>query len=283
MMMNMNVSGTPLTEVLPWSIQEPRTILIADSIESDGRFLLHTLASQVLSMKNGRILWLTCGAYTESLVANALKKLGCEVATAYLRNKELASLKIQSLTQDFGNHLLALGDDSSEMNFEAFVKQIYHHVKEWLQSNDETVSWIILDDISALAVLVGERLAYALVLSINALSRTCSVAVRCSHDRDQEEAMNLLKSMKPTWVGAGGCARSNNEEDIPWERSLVEIVDGIIDVVPLASGYTREAHGRLLFSETPTGRGWGGHPTACIYNYCITDTKVLAIRIRGSS
>ena len=96
--------------------------------------------------------------------------------------------------------------------------------------------------------------------------------------------MNLLKSTKSNWVGAGGSVQNDdNEEKIPWERSLVQVADGIVDVVPLASGYTREAHGRLLFSEVPAGRGWGGRPTACIFKYCIADTKVLAIRIRGSS
>lgn len=211
----MNLSGTPLSEVLPWSIEEPRTVLIADSIESDGRFLLYTLASQVLSSKNGRILWLAGGAYTETLIAYALKKLGCETATAYLRCKEASPLKIRSLTQDFGNQVLALEEQESDTNAEAFVKQVYQNVKEWLQSNDETTSWIILDDISAIAALVGERLAYALVLAINSLSRTRSFgfAIRCSHDLDQEDAMNLLKSTKSNWVGAGGNVQNNEDKE----------------------------------------------------------------------
>lgn len=41
-----------------------------------------------------------------------------------------------------------------------------------------------------------------------------------------------------------------------WERTLVEIADGIIDVTPLASGYAREAHGRMVFTERKGGLGW---------------------------
>mmetsp|Transcript_12767 Transcript_12767/g.18188 ORF Transcript_12767/g.18188 Transcript_12767/m.18188 type:complete len:150 (-) Transcript_12767:35-484(-) len=43
---------------------------------------------------------------------------------------------------------------------------------------------------------------------------------------------------------------------LAWERALVELADGIIDVSPLPSGYSREAHGRLIFTERIGGKGW---------------------------
>jgi hypothetical protein len=66
------------------------------------------------------------------------------------------------------------------------------------------------------------------------------------------------------------------------------MADGIVDVLPLASGYTREAHGKLLFTACPGGRGWGDDSkgrsdgSTLVFNYCLTDSKVQAIQIRGT-
>ena len=66
-------------------------------------------------------------------------------------------------------------------------------------------------------------------------------------------------------------------------------VDTIVDVIPLISGYSREAHGRLVFSECPGGRGWGDsskqQPQSAswnklVINYSLNDNGVRAIRLR---
>lgn len=309
--MNPSSSTTPLTQVVPWSVQSsPRTIVIGDSIESDGRFLLHTLASQVLEKKAGRVLWLSSGPVTTKLIANALKKIGCDAASRYSSSSnttdtEASPLSIRCLTAEIGKKV---EEDVENLNMELFIKQIYREVKEWLhlqQSSssalDKPVPWIILDDVSALGALVGERLAYGLIISINALATHSQTpfgfALRCSHDL--QELQDSLPGAAnhgvekpvaaPLWVGAGGQSR-RHVETVPWEASLVEIADGLVDVLPLASGYTREAHGRLLFTAASAGRGWGGEgdkrtakdEVTLVFNYCLTDSKVQAIQIRKS-
>jgi hypothetical protein len=353
--MNPGSSNTPLTDVVPWSVRSPRTILVGDSVESDGRFVLCTLATQVLAVtttaaaaaadeskgkgsnsKPGRVLWLSTGPWTERLIANALKKMGCDAATTYLRtleqqsksqsqsqsiaagpggnNSDSSPLTIRSLAKDISQKIETEGDN---LDIELFTKQVYRDAKQWLQkqskasesSDEETVPWIILDDVSALGALVGERLAYGLVLSLNALAThtdtnsSFGLMLRCSQDLDQElskdstvmgasvEKQSIYR--QPDWVGAGGQGRRYTNEEVAWERSLFEMVDGIVDVLPLASGYTREAHGKLLFTACPGGRGWGDDSkggrtstlsdgSTLVFNYCLTDSKVQAIQIRGT-
>jgi hypothetical protein len=343
--MNPSSSTTPLTEVLPWSLQSPRTVLVCDSVESDGRFILHTVAAQVLASAvsannnkyrststSGRILWLTAGAWTERLLANALKKMGCEAANAYIRSIESATtdsqgsysldnsnsaLTIRSLSKEIASRIEAEAQAQDEReetptdwDVEEYIKHLYREVKEWSSRStvDAATSWVILDDVSALAVLIGERLAYGFVLSLNALSMRpethFGIILRCSHDADQElfQSSSITTSGEkkpvhrtPDSVGAGGqgTRRDVQNQQVPWERSLVEMADGIVDVMPLASGYTREAHGRLLFTACSGGRGWGDSPqgrktvsndtATLVVNYCLSDNKVLAIRVRGAA
>jgi hypothetical protein len=95
------------------------------------------------------------------------------------------------------------------------------------------------------------------------------------------------------WLGAGGLSWKNALKEaiihqvIPWQRSLEGLVDAIVDVLPLPSGFSRDAHGRLFFSETPNGRGWGGIQqkvvAAPIVNYCIQDVGVRVMRLRKRS
>ena len=117
------------------------------------------------------------------------------------------------------------------------------------------------------------------------------------------------------WFGAGGLSHKQATHDtlyrsfVPWERAMEESVDAIIDVLPLLSGFSREAHGRLIFSETANGRGWKNSqnrnsrvsastgppskPTSrsntanssnwnkLIFNYRMQDNGARAIRLRA--
>jgi hypothetical protein len=231
-------------------------------------------------------------------------------------SSESSPLTIRSLAKDISKKIETEGDN---LDIKLFTKQVYREAKQWLQQvqaeseAEETVPWIILDDVSALGALVGERLAYGLVLSLNALatqstdtdsSSSFGLMLRCSQDLDQElskdptvmgasvEKQPIYR--QPDWVGAGGQGRRYTKEEVAWERSLFEMADGIVDVLPLASGYTREAHGKLLFTVCPGGRGWGDDSkgggrastvidgSTLVFNYCLTDSKVQAIQIRGT-
>ncbi len=297
----------PLEQALPWSHEIPRTILIGDSIETDGRFLLHTFASQAL--KGGQHLWwLTASAVTDRQIATALKKIGCDVATSYLRNNDGTSLlKITSMTMDLANQALE-SKDRPFLDGEAYLKDLYKQIKSWLSVNAEEThssSWLLVDDISSLAAMLGDEvLVFQFVDSICSLAmrhQNLGVIIRYSNELDQ----TLLKAAqieavqdKTGWLGAGGLAQKQeikhlHQTWIPWERNI-ESIDIMVDVVPLSSGYSREAHGRLVFSEYPGGRGWAtsgatklganAAPSTSLWNkfvinYCLQDGGVRAIRL----
>jgi hypothetical protein len=117
------MSSVPLTDVLPWGDSIPtggRTILICDSAETDGRFLLHTMATQCLNnnhssssspftssstiaspnfssstllktihkkSKRGKVLWIHCGSSSSNDIRTALKKSGCDPSIISLQHK----------------------------------------------------------------------------------------------------------------------------------------------------------------------------------------------------
>ena len=68
----------------------------------------------------------------------------------------------------------------------------------------------------------------------------------------------------------------NDDDECPWERQLVEMADTVVDVVPLASGYSREVHGRLIFTSKAVSATIKQQES---YNYCLTDNQALVIRV----
>ena len=310
---------TPLSQVCRWDDAD-ETVLVLDSIESDGRFVLGTLVAGLPPphQANNRVLWLCCSAVTDQLTLSSLKKIGCPKAmtgsaslpespasaqpktgTATSLGDERPRLTIRSIPTLLSRAVSKVDDEESSwkpFDRESFVKNLYRQVKEWVrlgseeeeeqakkQTEDDTAGerrWVVLDDLSTLAALVGERLVYGLILSLQALSRAgelpFALALRCSNDVDVE-AEGLVDPRSTQWFGAGDSSTTGNE-GCPWERQLVELSDTIIDVTPLASGSTREAHGRLIFSSRGTAAG----ATSRVYNYCLTENQALAIRIERS-
>ncbi|CAJ1954385.1 unnamed protein product [Cylindrotheca closterium] len=317
--MNANI---PLEEVFPFSPRVARKVLICDSIETDGRFVCYTYAKQAVNA-TCPVLWLLGTPVTEMQVATGLKKMGCDAGASYLRDESLTSagggnktLTIRSLASELATATLDLKDDEEEeWSEEAFLKQLYQQAKEWLLEKLELASttdspcWIILDDMSTLATMLSESLVYQFIDTLIALvSRLgkmdqVGILIRVSNQLDQtllnQSEEDFIKDQSG-WVGAGGLAlrlarRQDQQDWIPWERSLLESMDGVVDVLPLASGYSREAHGRLIFSELPSGRGWSESSTnttvattssattawnKLVFNYCIHDNGVKAIRLR---
>ena len=305
----MNANTIPLQEVIPWSPNDSRIILICDSIETDGSFVLSTMTSQLFSLalsspsmnqakgKNGqrvsmpRALWLSGNASTERQVAATLKKLGCDAGVAYLRKNNNAtksvkesnsSLTIRGLASEISDQILKSNnpdgnDNNIPFNNERYLKTIYNDVKAWINSMHENIddegeqpatSWICLDDVTSLASILGDTLVYCFVESmislVNRPETQCGFIIRCSGDLDQMMYRIEGNERKDHsgWFGAGGLSHKQATHNtlyqtfVPWERALEESVDAIIDVLPLLSGFSREAHGRLIFSETANGRGW---------------------------
>lgn len=270
---------TPLSHVLPW--KEHETVLITDSVESDGRFVLCTLAAAA-SSKQANVLWLCCTAMTDKLTLAALKKIGFDKAAAasaylseqgHLQREKSSRLTIRSIPTLFSRSLNQADCDSFQE--EAFVKDFYRQVVAWLLSCDTSDdSWVILDDVSALSLLLGERLVYGLVLSLLGFKsrHQFGLAVRCSNDSDVESA-GLIAAQRADYFGAGGDDNSSGRNlHSTLVHSLVELADTVVDVLPLASGYTREAHGRIIFTGKSKAR-------TAAFNFCLTDHQVLAIRM----
>ena len=249
-MLNPVSSSTPLSEVFPWSKDQAHTILVADSIHTDGRFVLHTFATT-----HQRIWWLAGGPFTDTLISTAQSKLSKH------------DMQIRSLTTE-------LAEQEDPVDPTQFLQQLYLDMKEWMTKTptDQPVPWIILDDVSCMAGLMGKRLTYAWILSIQALAQQHSVGllIRCSHDHEQQETES------PSWIGASSSdpTTTKNRSEY-WETNLVESMDWVVDVTPLASGVTREAHGKLIMTCQR-------QQEMKVFNYCLTDQKVLAIRVKGS-
>ena len=314
------------------------TILVLDSLESDGRFVLGTLVSSVLSdhsstgsgsshvpFRRGdhkkrsrrpmpRILWLNCTTMTDQLTLAALQKIGCPksvTSTANLPESASASLEQSSVAHHQSAAALTMRsipklirrswsdahhEKGNEMDMESIVKTLYRDVKRWTVAGQDRVNeeeegvekrherdgrtWVILDDATTLAVLVGERLAYGFILSLRALSSSSSsnhgfgLAIRASNDYDIQRA-SIVEPRSTHWFGGATVGEGNDiDDECPWERQLVEMADIVVDVVPLSSGYSREVHGRLIFTSKA-----GPSSLQDVYNYCLTDTQALAIRI----
>ncbi len=266
----MNSSASvPLMDALPpWSLSDGNSCwLVCDSVETDGRFLLHSLVTRTLKQQQEKVYWLACGPWTCQLIAAALKKMGCDAAALYLRDSASSPLNVQSVTVDMSTKL----EENDEFDAKMYIKELYRSISKWIHQNA-----------SPLAALVGERLTFCLLQSVRALqtSNSFNFVIKCSQDYDmdliqQEDISRVCPggSLNVDWVGAGG-GTSHAILHVPWERSLVELADTIVNVEPLASGYSREAHGRLVVVDSSS-------LTPIILNYCCQDSSVSAVRLRG--
>ena len=153
------------------------------------------------------------------------------------------------------------------------------------------------------------------------------LVISSSQDIDQQYFLSTIQAQKnlsvtgggprSEWIGAGGCVdlgRFADEVDRwthwdedraryflqganeAWERSLVELADGIIDVIPLSSGYSRDVHGRLVFTENKCGQGWMDSPGpaqklkrdgshgffSSVVNYSFGDNAIQVFRLRST-
>ncbi|GAX21333.1 hypothetical protein FisN_1Lh169 [Fistulifera solaris] len=232
---------TPLEDIFPSAAS---TILVTDSVEQEGRFILQSWISQQSS-----VLWLSGGPPPVGhKLTSSFRCIPAEIA--------------ESLEQAF--------------DAETFTKLLFRQIKEWVaqqlqqqqqqqqqqQRRHPTPSdqpWIILDDVSVLSTLLGPRLIYALILSLQA--ERFKLMIRCSQETSERD-----KDEPTTWIGAGGVMEHPSPKPV-WETTLVELADYIVDVLPLQSGYTREAQGRIVLSENVGLRTMKG------YNFIMRDGK----------
>lgn len=295
---------------------------------------------------SGRVLWLGCTSASEGQIASALKKVGCDasvVSTAALGRAHAQRspgrsqrMEVIPVASDLASKLLA-SEGEEEIDLVALLKDLYRRVASWMREEDgggPTLDrLVVVDDASSLSTLFGERPTEFFIRQLRSAVRGgrgldgrgggC-LAVLCSNDADQDRHLSQSAAAAGThevnvtgtrgaWVGAAGDASAEEGARSvlsapPWERALVEIADGIIDVVPLQSGFSLEAHGRLVFTERRGGLGWtdrgqrgaeGGGKGAgtrakssttaasgfltTVVNYCCEENSVKAFRLRATS
>jgi hypothetical protein len=280
-------ASVPLSDALPAS-DDAETVLVCDSLETDGRFLLYSLATTT----KRSVLWLGCTSTTSKQIATALKKMGSDAANAFLKQTATTAstahttrththwnrpLHIHSLLVEVSERLLAV----EEFDAQLYLKDLYQRIQTWIQfsdsSNNDSESspaCIVLDDVSALATLVGQGLAYCFVASIRAACRRTGTRflLRCWHTNHETSSASppAASATVPSWIGAGGRHHEAQHHAAAW---LVELADQIMDVVPLATGYSREAHGKLVVTSMRNRK------QVLVVNYCLQDATVSAIRL----
>jgi hypothetical protein len=278
--------------------------LVYDTVETNGLFVLAALAETVLSSASSaktdgqelhRVLWLCCSTMTDHSTLYSLQKIGCskditslallpdnpgrkEVTTA-ANDESTRRLTIRSVPSLIESVILR---DNAEvqLNEESFARDLFDIVRTWLlQRKNSESDCVILDDISALASLLGDRLTFGLVSTLCSLAKSeqlpFKLAFRCSNDCEIEK-LGLTIPRERDWFGSTTSSRNadgGNDDLIPWERFLVELSDFVIDVIPLASGYTRETQGQLVVTEQK------GLFASTTYNYVLTDNHVAVIKI----
>ncbi len=150
---------------------------------------------------------------------------------------------------------------------------------------------IIIDNVSLLSNQIGSKLTHLLLQKIQSIlkgSPTSSsssppplgcLTILHSNDFDQEYSLQSTQQSKRNtnvtggkiiqYIGGGGRGILCDSEEMAvlnqrmvyeleyvWERCLVEMADGIVDVMPLKSGFARDVHGRLVFTDRPGSMGF---------------------------
>lgn len=259
-------------------------------------------------------------------------------ATAKTRRLEIVPIMLEAATEILSSSAddedREDGENDAAFANNEFLKKLYKRIKTWLSesSSQKHPHLIVVDDATSLATIFGPTHTEFFVRQVRSLilrQGNASMAVLCSTDADQDRYLTAAAkegganvnvagggSAKSTWLGAGSDLYALEQEyqqvvggagtGSAWERNLVELADGIVDVMPLQSGFSLEAHGRLVFTERKGGRGWrdatapaasgrrlpstAARPTSSapaflttVVNYCCEENSIKAFRLRSSA
>jgi hypothetical protein len=282
--------------------------------------------STTTASKSRKVLWISCGAYSEQNIVSAVKKIGTkEGMTGIDRLSSSASWEyisacdeiVSSVANDYDTTEGKYNDEQvkRELLSSSYVQALYERIKGRLSNSDECKNnehgntmfcWlVVLDDVLILSQLLGTHALLALIQRIRAIIQSqggCFI-IRTSNEAEREHILmaaateEYSSTTSPQWVGAGGGdtvfdnvrfypSVELQHQFMSWNNTLSELADGIIDVMPLQSGFSREAHGRLLCTEILGGRGWvdgsdsirsGYTKTAASFNYLCSESDVKAI------
>ena len=265
--------GQTLKEAL--DLKEGHTVLVTDRIDTDGRFVLYQSAATAAA--SSHVLWLGCGVFTKSLILSSLRKMGYSSATVTSAD---ASLVIHSIPEMIEADITTRAADntaSAVFDEKAFANNLLDLVERWLVSDDDGASQprrrlCVIDDVTSLATLLGPRTTYSFLRSIRQRAvdtkHPFTWILRCSSDAETEDTEE--------WMGAGGETLSRwpfLDPQVYMERSLIELADCCIDITSLSSGYSREAHGRMVVTDEASS-------TQRRYNYVLMDQEVRVLPVQ---
>ena len=278
-----------------------------------------------------------CDASLTTAASLATSMAASSSTTANNRRLEIVPIMLEAATEILSSSAddedREDGENDAAFANNEYLKKLYKRIKAWLSesSSQKQPHLIVVDDATSLATIFGPTHTEFFVRQVRSLilrQGNASMAVLCSTDADQDQYLTAAAeegganvnvagggSAKSTWLGAGSDVHALEQEyqqvvgggaGSNWERNLVELADGIVDVMPLQSGFSLEAHGRLVFTERKGGRGWrdatapaasgrrlpstAARPTSSapaflttVVNYCCEENSIKAFRLRSSA
>lgn len=243
-----STTGHPLGDAI--EIQENcQSVLVTDTIEADGRFILCHFAA-----KHPSVLWLACGADSqEKTIRSAIRKLDTS-------EQDVTVQSIPTLLEEMYE------EDHDELETLLSANHILKLIQDWKPAVQEGHQpLLIIDDLSILSTLMGERETYLLAYWARDLSlvRNFCLVMR-SLGTDEAAFQQPIN-----YFGAGGDAAVSSE--VHWEAGITELADQIVDVRPLTSGYSRDAQGRFIVTDAKQRQ-------QRIYNYLLLDNDIRVFR-----
>jgi hypothetical protein len=280
-------------------------ILVTDTIEADGRFILCHLAAVAQQQQQqqqqqhptnsssggpspSRVLWIACGGgggTDTSTVRAAIRRLGAAGSAETVSVQSVPAMILdeqilmgQNKNDDHDHDHDAISDKRRLLLWEQLLSMIQDWRQQVTVSDDSLYPLLIIDDMSTLAVLMGEREAYLLAYWARDLSLALDfhLVIRSLGTDDTSFQVPIA------YFGAGGKQDTytvdddDDDEAYCWEAGLAELADQIIDVRPLASGYSREAQGRFFITDKQQENK--NKKRRLLYNYLLLDNDVRVFR-----
>jgi len=183
--------------------------------------------------------------------------------------------------------------------------KIFPKEKESLEEKEEIT--IIIDDLSYLINIFGDRQVFGFIQELRNRGKKCGVTKR-SNEKKYLSSLILRKSTElfhpsnnlssKVYVGVDTYLKTSETENTtaiacPFDCLLYEIVDGVVDIIPLSSGYYKDAtsHGRIIFTECysllENKNGFSndskkGISDPFIISFCYTEHGVQLKMLRGN-
>ena len=285
------MNSTLLVDAFPFSCTDKKkTYAILDCIDTDGTFLITNLLSYIKQQtKTVKILWIGCGPFTSQSqnIIQALKKSNCDFG----RNP--SSIWIHSISTDLATHIFSSTerkDDDDHWDPNEYLRKLVQTIQlqimkmiteEDSSSGEEVV--LVLDDLTALSTLVGNANAFYFLQKLRAMNH--STIFKCSHELESQKDLPLvhnkpIQRQQMPWIAAGGTGTSSNSSNSCsnyWESTLVDLADEIMDVLPLPSGFSKQVHGRIVFTSRSSS-----NISSIMVNFYLSETQgVKIIRLRS--